>query len=129
MIATIVHAVLVGLPWAAAWRDNANGYGEAVTTRMDASVRRVLAIQMIIDQERWLSMNGNPLHTSHQASMREEALQCGIDWGPCGRTTPASDGDVWRRPAHGTKQSSRAWTRTMTMTMTMIRADRQGAGA
>ncbi|MCW2608608.1 MAG: methylmalonyl-CoA mutase, large subunit, partial [Frankiales bacterium] len=42
-----------------------NAYDEAVTTPTDASVRRALAIQMIIDQEWGLSMNENPLQGSY----------------------------------------------------------------
>ena len=38
-----------------------NAYDEAVTTPTAASVRRALAIQMIIDQEWGLAMNENPL--------------------------------------------------------------------
>jgi isobutyryl-CoA mutase len=38
-----------------------NAYDEAVTTPTEASVRRALAIQMIIDQEWGLSKNENPL--------------------------------------------------------------------
>ena len=42
-----------------------NAYDEAVTTPSEASVRRALAIQMIIDQEWGLSMNENPLQGSY----------------------------------------------------------------
>jgi methylmalonyl-CoA mutase len=42
-----------------------NAYDEAVTTPSDASVRRALAIQMIIDQEWGLSINENPLQGSY----------------------------------------------------------------
>ncbi|MEK0397322.1 methylmalonyl-CoA mutase family protein, partial [Lactobacillus delbrueckii] len=42
-----------------------NAYDEAVTTPTDASVRRALAIQMIIDQEWGLSSNENPLQGSY----------------------------------------------------------------
>jgi methylmalonyl-CoA mutase len=41
-----------------------NAYDEAVTTPTEESVRRALAIQMIIDQEWGLSMNENPLQGS-----------------------------------------------------------------
>jgi methylmalonyl-CoA mutase len=41
-----------------------NAYDEAVTTPTDESVRRALAIQMIIDQEWGLAMNENPLQGS-----------------------------------------------------------------
>jgi methylmalonyl-CoA mutase len=41
-----------------------NAYDEAVTTPSAQSVRRALAIQMIIDQEWGLSMNENPLQGS-----------------------------------------------------------------
>jgi methylmalonyl-CoA mutase len=41
-----------------------NAYDEAVTTPSEGSVRRALAIQMIIDQEWGLSMNENPLQGS-----------------------------------------------------------------
>src|SRR3954447_10937824 len=49
-----------------ALNDNANSlhtnaYDEAVTTPTEESVRRALAIQMIIDKEWGLSMNENPL--------------------------------------------------------------------
>ena len=42
-----------------------NAYDEAVTTPTDDSVRRALAIQMIIDQEWGLSANENPLQGSY----------------------------------------------------------------
>jgi methylmalonyl-CoA mutase len=42
-----------------------NAYDEAVTTPTEASVRRALAIQMIIDQEWGLSGNENPLQGSY----------------------------------------------------------------
>ena len=41
-----------------------NAYDEAVTTPTQESVRRALAIQMVIDQEWGLSMNENPLQGS-----------------------------------------------------------------
>jgi methylmalonyl-CoA mutase len=42
-----------------------NAYDEAVTTPTEESVRRALAIQMIIDPEWGLSMNENPLQGSY----------------------------------------------------------------
>jgi len=42
-----------------------NAYDEAITTPSAASVRRALAIQMIIDSEWGLSMNENPLQGSY----------------------------------------------------------------
>jgi methylmalonyl-CoA mutase len=42
-----------------------NAYDEAVTTPTESSVRRALAIQMIIDQEWGLSGNENPLQGSY----------------------------------------------------------------
>ncbi len=42
-----------------------NAYDEAVTTPSAESVRRALAIQMVIDQEWGLSMNENPLQGSY----------------------------------------------------------------
>jgi len=42
-----------------------NAYDEAVTTPTDESVRRALAIQMIINREWGLSMNENPLQGSY----------------------------------------------------------------
>jgi methylmalonyl-CoA mutase len=42
-----------------------NAYDEAVTTPTEQSVRRALAIQMIIDQEWGLSRNENPLQGSY----------------------------------------------------------------
>ena len=42
-----------------------NAYDEAVTTPSESSVRRALAIQMIIDKEWGLSMNENPLQGSY----------------------------------------------------------------
>jgi methylmalonyl-CoA mutase len=42
-----------------------NAYDEAVTTPTEQSVRRALAIQMIIDQEWGLSINENPLQGSY----------------------------------------------------------------
>jgi methylmalonyl-CoA mutase len=45
-----------------------NAYDEAVTTPTEQSVRRALAIQMIIDQEWGLSRNENPLQGSYVVS-------------------------------------------------------------
>jgi isobutyryl-CoA mutase len=45
-----------------------NAYDEAVTTPTEQSVRRALAIQMIIEQEWGLSMNENPLQGSYIVS-------------------------------------------------------------
>jgi len=42
-----------------------NAYDEAVTTPTEESVRRALAIQMVIDQEWGLSANENPLQGSY----------------------------------------------------------------
>ena len=42
-----------------------NAYDEAVTTPIDESVRRALAIQMIINREWGLAMNENPLQGSY----------------------------------------------------------------
>jgi isobutyryl-CoA mutase len=42
-----------------------NAYDEAVTTPSEASVRRALAIQLIIDQEWGLAANENPLQGAH----------------------------------------------------------------
>jgi methylmalonyl-CoA mutase len=42
-----------------------NAYDEAVTTPTEESVRRALAIQMVIDKEWGLSMNENPLQGSY----------------------------------------------------------------
>jgi methylmalonyl-CoA mutase len=42
-----------------------NAYDEAVTTPTDESVRRALAIQLIIDKEWGLAMNENPLQGSY----------------------------------------------------------------
>ncbi len=42
-----------------------NAYDEAITTPTDASVRRALAIQLIINRERGLSQNQNPLQGSY----------------------------------------------------------------
>ena len=42
-----------------------NAFDEAVTTPSESSVRRALAIQMIIDKEWGLSMNENPLQGSY----------------------------------------------------------------
>ncbi|TVR29343.1 MAG: methylmalonyl-CoA mutase [Nitriliruptor sp.] len=42
-----------------------NAYDEAVTTPSQSSVRRALAIQMIIDQEWGLAKNENPLQGAH----------------------------------------------------------------
>ena len=42
-----------------------NAYDEAVTTPSESSVRRALAIQMIIDKEWGLSLNENPLQGSY----------------------------------------------------------------
>jgi methylmalonyl-CoA mutase len=52
-----------------------NAYDEAVTTPSPASVRRALAIQMIIDQEWGLSSNENPLQGSYIVDYLTDALE------------------------------------------------------
>ncbi len=52
-----------------------NAYDEAVTTPSAQSVRRALAIQMIIDQEWGLSANENPLQGSHIVDELTELLE------------------------------------------------------
>jgi methylmalonyl-CoA mutase len=52
-----------------------NAYDEAVTTPSSASVRRALAIQMIIDQEWGLSSNENPLQGSYIVDYLTDALE------------------------------------------------------
>ena len=60
-----------------------NAYDEAVTTPTEASVRRALAIQMIIDQEWGLSANENPLQGSYiveeLTDLLEEAVLAEFD--------------------------------------------------
>jgi methylmalonyl-CoA mutase len=60
-----------------------NAFDEAVTTPTAESVRRALAIQMIIDQEWGLSMNENPLQGSYIVSeltdLVEEAVLAEFD--------------------------------------------------
>jgi isobutyryl-CoA mutase len=72
----------------AAVYDNANSlhtnaYDEAVTTPTDESVRRALAIQMVIAREWGLSLNENPLQGSHAlealTDLVEEAVLVELD--------------------------------------------------
>ncbi len=60
-----------------------NAYDEAVTTPTDHSVRRALAIQMIINSEWGLSMNENPLQGSYivdeLTDLVEEAVLAELD--------------------------------------------------
>ncbi|GAB3243987.1 fused isobutyryl-CoA mutase/GTPase IcmF [Kineosporia babensis] len=60
-----------------------NAYDEAVTTPTEQSVRRALAIQLIIDAEWGLSMNENPLQGSYLVSeltdLVEEAVLAEFD--------------------------------------------------
>jgi methylmalonyl-CoA mutase len=52
-----------------------NAYDEAVTTPSEQSVRRALAIQMIIDQEWGLSINENPLQGSYIVEQLTELVE------------------------------------------------------
>ena len=55
-----------------------NAYDEAVTTPTTESVRRALAIQMIIDQEWGLSMNENPLQGSYVIDELTELVEAAV---------------------------------------------------
>jgi methylmalonyl-CoA mutase len=52
-----------------------NAFDEAITTPSEQSVRRALAIQMIIDQEWGLSMNENPLQGSYIVDQLTELVE------------------------------------------------------
>ncbi len=52
-----------------------NAYDEAVTTPTEASVRRALAIQMIIDREWGLSANENPLQGAYVVTELTELVE------------------------------------------------------
>ena len=54
-----------------------NAYDEAVTTPTEESVRRALAIQMIIDQEWGLSANENPLQGSYVVDELTDLVEAG----------------------------------------------------
>lgn len=55
-----------------------NAYDEAVTTPSEESVRRALAIQMIIDQEWGLSANENPLQGSYVLDELTELVEAAV---------------------------------------------------
>ncbi len=55
-----------------------NAYDEAVTTPSEESVRRALAIQMIIDKEWGLSMNENPLQGSYVVDELTELVEAAV---------------------------------------------------
>jgi methylmalonyl-CoA mutase len=60
-----------------------NAYDEAITTPTDSSVRRALAIQLIINREWGLAANENPLQGSfivdELTDLVEEAVLCELD--------------------------------------------------
>ena len=55
-----------------------NAYDEAVTTPTEESVRRALAIQMIIDQEWGLSSNENPLQGSYVVDELTDLVEAAV---------------------------------------------------
>jgi len=55
-----------------------NAYDEAVTTPTEQSVRRALAIQMIIDQEWGLSRNENPLQGSYVVQELTDLVEAAV---------------------------------------------------
>ncbi len=55
-----------------------NAYDEALTTPTDASVRRALAIQMIIDKELGLSRNENPVQGSFIIDTLTELVEAAV---------------------------------------------------
>ena len=55
-----------------------NAYDEAVTTPTEESVRRALAIQMIIDQEWGLSANENPLQGSYVVDELTDLVEAAV---------------------------------------------------
>jgi methylmalonyl-CoA mutase len=55
-----------------------NAYDEAVTTPTEESVRRALAIQMIIDQEWGLSGNENPLQGSYVVDELTDLVEAAV---------------------------------------------------
>jgi methylmalonyl-CoA mutase len=55
-----------------------NAYDEAVTTPTEESVRRALAIQMIIDQEWGLSANQNPLQGSYVVDELTDLVEAAV---------------------------------------------------
>ena len=55
-----------------------NAYDEAITTPSAQSVRRALAIQMIIDKEWGLSMNENPLQGSYIVEELTELVEAAV---------------------------------------------------
>ncbi len=66
-----------------ALQDNANSlhtnaFDEALTTPTDASVRRALAIQLIIDKELGLSRNENPLQGSFIAEQLTDLVEAAV---------------------------------------------------
>ena len=78
-----------------------NAYDEAVTTPIEESVRRALAIQLIINREWGLAMNENPLQGSYiideLTDMVEKAVLAGVRPHQRARRGPRRDGD--RLPA------------------------------
>jgi methylmalonyl-CoA mutase len=55
-----------------------NAYDEAVTTPSPASVRRALAIQMVIDKEWGVAMNENPLQGSYLAAELTDLVETAV---------------------------------------------------
>ena len=55
-----------------------NAYDEAITTPTEASVRRALAIQLIINREMGLMMNENPLQGSYFISQLTEIVEAAV---------------------------------------------------
>jgi len=55
-----------------------NAYDEAVTTPSTESVRRALAIQMVIDKEWGLSMNENPLQGSYVVNELTDLVEAAV---------------------------------------------------
>ena len=90
-----------------------NAYDEAVTTPSEESVRRALAIQLIINQEWGLAMNENPLQGSfiveELTDLVEEAVLAEFDADQRARRRARRDGDrLPARPDPGRVDALRA---------------------
>ena len=92
-----------------------NAYDEAITTPTEGSVRRAMAIQLIINKELGLAKNENPLQGSfiieQLTDLVEEAVlsefdritERGVFWGPW---KPCTSAPAFRKKASTTKCSS-----------------------
>ncbi len=95
-----------------------NAYDEAVTTPSTESVRRALAIQLIINREWGLAMNENPLQGSFIIDELTDLVEAGGAQGVRPRSTSAAASSARWRPATSAagSRTSRCSTSTASTT-------------